>query len=138
MTASSATTRNNPRPRIIFVVEDDPSHRQICERVLREAGYLVLTAEDGSAVSGVLATTEVDLLMIDMFMPEQDGFETIAAVRSRHPDLLILAMSGGGIVLDPKAVLQQVKKLGANATLTKPFSDKELLRAVEACLTDAP
>ncbi|MBI4001864.1 MAG: response regulator, partial [Nitrospira defluvii] len=71
----------------------------------------------------------VDLILLDMFMPDKDGLETIGELRRTHPGIRIIAMSGGGFkgTVD---VLHVAKMLGARQTLAKPFTREQLLEAV--------
>jgi CheY-like chemotaxis protein len=120
-----------PPSRTILVVDDDATHRGLCERVLRTAGHDVLPAADGAAALRTLATnTSISLVLLDFFMPEKDGFDFLNAIRSRQPKVPVIAMSGGGLVTSPKEALGHSRLLGASAVLQKPFSAEGLLRAV--------
>ena len=116
--------------RVVLVVDDDPAMVRLCERVLQQAAYRVFTANDGAAALRTMALSAVDLVLLDVFMPEKDGFETLNALRRHHPKIPVIAMSGGGFVTTPDDVLAQCRKLGVNGLLAKPFTDTELVRAV--------
>lgn len=122
----------------ILVVEDDAAFARVCTSVLKNDGYQVLNASDGSAGLRTLALSKVDLVLLDIFMPEKDGFETLATLRRHHPTLPVIAMSGGGLVTTPQDVLDQCQHLGVAAMLAKPFTDEELLRAVADALRPKP
>jgi DNA-binding NtrC family response regulator len=70
----------------------------------------------------------VDLVVTDLFMPEQEGLETIGAVRKQHPKLPVIAISGGNVVSE--AMLSVARELGAQEVLEKPFGMDALLAAV--------
>jgi CheY-like chemotaxis protein len=120
---------SNP-PRIILLLEDDASYRRVIERMLKRAGHGVITADNGAAALKVLGQTSVDLLLLDIYLPEMDGFELLLALRRLHPELPVLAISGGGLGAAPGHMLEQCRKLGARAVLAKPFSEEELIRAL--------
>lgn len=123
-----------PVPKIIFIVDDDVGHVNVCERVLKNAGYLVTTATNGADALKTLAHSTVDLLLVDIFMPETDGFEVIQSVRRRSPGVVIVAMSGGGVATRAEDVLGSAAKLGARAILQKPFTAEELTNTVAAAI----
>jgi DNA-binding response OmpR family regulator len=119
-------------PRRILVVEDDPTLRLVLQDNLRSEGYDVDVAADG--VSGVRSTQAAtpDLIVLDLTLPDCDGFELLPVLRQ-----------GGQvpiIVLTARA--QQAEKvkglaLGADDYITKPFDPEELLARVRAVLRRA-
>lgn len=121
--------------KIILVVDDDQAHASACERVLTQAGYEAITAPDGASALRALADWTVDLLLLDVFMPETDGIEVIQELRRRNPQVRIIAMSGGGwSYANADDVLALCTKLGAHAVLEKPFEANRLLETVAAVL----
>ena len=116
--------------RTILVVDDDPQLRTVCRTTLEEAGYSVREAANGKEALAALDVTAIDLVALDLSMPDMDGFEFLRVVRVRSPKPKIIVMSGfmGGTML-PTA-----KLFGAVATLAKPFSPESLLSAVEEAL----
>ncbi len=98
---------------------------------LERAGYRVLTAESGKQGLRLLEQQEVDLIFVDIFMPEMDGLELIPLLRKTRPATKIIAIFGGS---DMKNFLDTAKYLGADDTLKKPFSLQELLDAVSSQL----
>ena len=98
---------------------------------LKGAGYRVLIAESGKHGLRLLEHQEVDLIFVDIFMPEMDGLELIPLLRKTRPANKIIAISGGSGM---KNFLDTAKYLGADDTLMKPFSLQELLDAVSSQL----
>ena len=121
----------------VLVVDDDPSLRSAMRRQPNSAGYDVLEASDGEEAMGALAEHRVDLLLVDIFMPEVDGMELTIRVLRQMPDARIIAMSGGGTV-DKHDALDIARRVGAIGTLTKPFTMEELLEAVRGVLGEGP
>ena len=78
----------------ILVVDDDPGVRESLEMLLMSAGYDVATADNGVSAVSHLSRTVPDLLVTDLNMPHMSGVELISHVRSRHPSVSIVAMSG--------------------------------------------
>lgn len=116
----------------ILLIDDDYQVRMLCQTALEEAGYRVLTGENGPDGLRFLQDQEVDLALVDIFMPIMDGLEVIKLLRMTSPACKIIAMSGGSWEWD---YLDTAKRLGANETLKKPFSLQELRDAVSVQLS---
>ena len=112
---------------IILVIDDEAQLRKIFQAMLAEAGHQVLTAESGRHALRLLQHQEVDLALVDIFMPEMDGLELIPCLRKTRPACKIMAISGESGERD---YLDTAKYLGAHATLKKPLTRQELLDAV--------
>ncbi len=112
----------------ILVIEDDPDTRAILEETLKSAGNEVFLAADGSEGVAQYRAIPTDLVITDLYMPNQDGLKTIQQLRKEFPGLAIIAMSGKATA---PAVLSIAQHLGARALLQKPFFPEQLLDAVE-------
>lgn len=110
------------------MIEDNGDMRNMVRLVLEGAGYDVVTASHGQEGLGYLNGHKVDVVVTDLFMPEMDGIEVIAALRRQFPGVRIVAMSGRPGV----DYLGVAKELGAARILRKPFAMDELLAAVSA------
>jgi CheY-like chemotaxis protein len=111
----------------VLVIDDDEQVRMLFQRALEGAGHRVLAAESGCHGIRLFQHQEVDLVFVDIFMPEMDGLEIIQRLRATRPTSRIIAMSGESWEWD---YLDTAKQLGANAALKKPFSLQKLLDAV--------
>jgi CheY-like chemotaxis protein len=111
----------------ILVIDDDHLVRLSLSKFLTKNGHNVTTAADGAR--GMLMLGErPDVVITDIIMPEQEGFETIVKLRRDHPRIKIIAISGGLRRGDVKLdVLSMAESLGADAVLAKPFEPEELL-----------
>jgi CheY-like chemotaxis protein len=78
----------------ILVIEDNLDLRDYLRLALETEGYQALTARNGEEALGYLNGHPVDVVLTDIFMPEMDGIETIAALRKLFPDIRVIAMSG--------------------------------------------
>ena len=103
---------------------------------LAEFGHTVIEASNGVEGLKKFPAEGVDLVITDMVMPEKEGIEVITELRKRHPQLKIIAISGGGRI-GPGDYLRIAKFLGAAKILAKPFSSLELMLAVDALLLPA-
>ena len=84
--------------RRIFLVDDDPDVTRSLKKALTKAGYEVVQASDGAeAVRLWRELNGGDLAILDMFMPEKHGLETIIELRAHSPQVPIIAISGGGV-----------------------------------------
>jgi len=115
----------------ILLIDDDAQVRMLCQTALEAAGYCILTAENGPHGLRLLQEQEMDLALVDIFMPNMDGLEVIPLLHKTRPACKIIAMSGGSWEWD---YLDTAKQLGANDMLKKPFSIQELLDAVSVQL----
>jgi CheY-like chemotaxis protein len=124
----------------ILVVDDDPVMQLTVRRVLEQAGHAVSVAEDGSKGFARSQAEAFDLLLLDIFMPGMDGFETMRRILKRQPDLPIIMISGRphtpDLIQEPD-YLTMALKLGAVSALPKPFKPAELLTMVADCLASA-
>jgi len=111
----------------ILLIDDEEQVRMLFQVALEGAGYRVLTAENGKHGLRLLERQEVDVMLVDLLMPDMDGLELIPLLRKTRPAIKIIAISGGSGEWD---YLDAAKSLGAHATLKKPFSFQELLQAV--------
>lgn len=116
--------------RCVLVVDDDPGVRDVIRSMLESSGYSVLVAENGREAMRLLKSVRADLILTDLVMPEQEGIETIKALRREYPGIRVIAMSGafGGDYLRIAAYL------GAHATLAKPIQMDKLLKLVSETL----
>lgn len=104
----------------VLVIDDEAALRQVIRRMLESAGHQVVEAQNGRTGLQTFRGAPFDTVVTDIIMPEQEGMETIAEMRK---------LKGGGIKhLD---VLGLARRLGADATLPKPFRKEDLLSCVE-------
>ena len=115
----------------ILVIDDDSDTRELLRTTLESAGHQVVLAENGRQGVQRFKEKSADLVITDLFMPEQEGLETIKQLKMEFPEASIIAMSGkptGG------TMLTVAKRLGATTVLQKPFLPEELLKVVEEAL----
>jgi len=105
--------------------------RVLLELILKSAGHEVILAADGREGVERYRASPADLVITDLYMPNQEGLETISELRTCFPEVVIIAMSGRAAALTMLSVAQ---KFGAVAVLHKPFAADELLAAVAKAL----
>lgn len=115
----------------VLIADDDDQYRDMLIQYLTHNGFSTKSAKNGLEVIQAIAISKVDVIITDIIMPHKEGLETIRAIRKTNPELPIIAISGGSHNLMPEYCLKMATVNGANETLQKPFSLKELLRCIE-------
>lgn len=113
----------------IMIVDDDPHIRQLAAVFLKDEGYDIIQASDGLEALNKLETTKVDLIVLDIMMPNMDGWEFCGQVRDYY-DIPILMLTAKGEMSDKVHGFQ----LGTDDYLVKPFEPLELVVRVKALL----
>ena len=117
----------------ILVIDDEAAIRQLIKRILARHGHELREAANGRDGVALFRAEPADLVITDLFMPEQDGIETIQQIRELAPATPVLAISGGGRQGTAEALVD-AGLLGAQAVLEKPFSPDDLTVAIERLL----
>jgi CheY-like chemotaxis protein len=121
----------------ILVIDDDPAILSVAELLLKRDRHDVVVAREASKGLRALESEPFDLVIVDIFMPEMDGLETINQVHRLRPGLPVVVMSGYQFeaALAPRPdFLHMATELGASSSLRKPFRPADLLQAVAGCL----
>jgi CheY-like chemotaxis protein len=113
----------------ILVVDDDEQVRMMLKKLLERDSHDVVTAENGVVAMQRQQENPADIVIVDIIMPEKEGFETIMELRREFPAVKIIAMSGGG-QLGPEKYLKLAKVLGVEFALEKPLHIEELRSSV--------
>ena len=133
MTASnppSCPPEANPMPvntqlRVVLI-DDDPRLLQATARLIGAWGYRCETFIEGRTALVAMAQDPPALLLVDIYMPDLDGFEVIARMRRTAPGTRIIAISGDIVRGHPTNALAVSEQLGADATIQKPFRPEQL------------
>lgn len=118
----------------ILVVDDNEDICSFISAALEGAGYEVRTAAEGAEALALQRERRADLLITDIFMPGQEGIETLWRCKAEFPQTKIIAMSAGGDAKIKLEVLPAAALIGADATLRKPFDADQLLDTVRRVL----
>jgi sigma-B regulation protein RsbU (phosphoserine phosphatase) len=117
----------------VLIVDDSPVNLQVLLRTLHGSGHRILAARNGQMALEIARRARPDLMLLDVMMPEIDGFEVCRTIKSdpETQETLVIFLSALGEVSDKVAGL----KLGAVDYITKPIQAEEVLARVEAHLT---
>ena len=121
--------KTNP---IILVIEDYSDTRKLMSSLLRAHGYKVIEASDGR--EGLIQANRVtpDLILMDLAMPEMDGWETARAIRTRCPDINVILVTGYGTGTRPPAGEDGL----VNGIIGKPFDFSQISQTITNVLAN--
>ncbi len=114
----------------ILVVDDDVRLRDLLVRYLSEQGYAVLVAANGADMDKLLLRERVDLMVLDLMLPNENGLEICQRLRNAGENLPIIMLTAKGDDVDRIVGLET----GADDYLPKPFNPRELLARINAVL----
>ena len=117
----------------IMVVDDDKNTRRLLQAVLENAGYQVVTAENGEDALAVMDREYIDLVVLDIMMPKMDGYQFTSALRQCNNNLPILMVSAKQLPSDKKHGFL----VGTDDYMTKPIDEEEMLWRIKALLRRA-
>ncbi len=119
--------RQNPAP-LVLVVEDEPDVRLLISTVLKCAGMEAVEVSDGASVLKLLDghSGAIDVLVMDVQLPDQDGFTLLRDIKQRHPRIPIVMITGHGSITDAVEAIRQ----GAANYLSKPLQITEFVEIV--------
>jgi CheY-like chemotaxis protein len=120
----------------ILVIDDEIAVRNTIRLILEHRGHHVVVAEGGQRGVDAIEAYAFDAVIVDIFMPGLDGFQTIRILRRSAPRVAIIAISGYAFRQASWPVpdlLKMASDLGATRCLRKPFRTRELIEVVETC-----
>ena len=116
----------------VLVVDDEPRIRTLLRRYLVEEGFKVSEAGDGVTMRAMLEREAIDLVLLDLMMPGEDGLSLARYIRQRS-DIPIIMLTGKGDLIDRVAGLET----GADDYITKPFELREVLARIRTVMRRA-
>ncbi|GAA0021876.1 response regulator transcription factor [Bradyrhizobium sp. B024] len=116
--------------RFIYIIDDDPAIRRSLERLLDAVGFQVASYATPKAFLDVAGSLLGGCVLLDLRMPEMDGFEVYARLRLINPDLPVIVVTAQGDV----QTAVRAMKAGAVDFIEKPYSDDALIAAIESAL----
>lgn len=114
----------------ILVVEDDTHTRALMETVIAKEGYTVYTSKNGIEALNAFDKYHIDLIVLDIMMPEMDGYEFTKIVREWQPNIPILMVSAKQLPSDKKRGFL----VGTDDYMTKPVDEEEMMLRIKALL----
>ncbi len=132
------TLRENRRRLRILLAEDNPVNQKVAVRMLEKRGHNVTVASNGAEAVAAVAAGEFDLVLMDVQMPEMDGFEATAAIREQEREtgrhLPIIAMTAHAMEGDREKCLAA----GMDGYVAKPVASRELFAVIEGLVPTSP
>ena len=113
----------------ILIVDDHREIRDLVSRALTKEGFRVSTAADGRAMQKVLADGRIDLILLDLMLPGEDGLSLCRTLRAES-NVPIIMLTAKGEEVDRVIGLE----MGADDYLSKPFGSRELIARIKAVL----
>jgi CheY-like chemotaxis protein len=117
--------------RRVLIIDDEAMVRDVLMQTLKTLGYEAHSVADGRETLAAVRNFKPDALILDLVMPERDGFEILGELRVANAELPVVAMTGGGRMAASQ-LLRLATMLGATKILPKPFS----LEAVDTALQE--
>ena len=117
----------------LLVVEDDKNTRRLMQAILSANGYYVHLASNGLEALKVMDTHHIDLLILDIMMPEMDGYELTKTLRGSNYNLPILMVSAKVLPVDKRKGFI----VGTDDYMTKPVDEEEMLLRIQALMRRA-
>ena len=117
-------------PLDVLLVDDEAEIRNLLMQWLEHEGHQVTCAANGIEAAEISQAKEFDLVITDMLMPESDGVKLISEIKKTRPNVRVIAISGGGRVLESTDCLRLAKGLGAHAVVMKPFKRVQIMSAI--------
>jgi CheY-like chemotaxis protein len=124
----------------ILVIDDDRAVLATIKVLLERAAHTVEAVDNSRNGLQLIEMRSFDLLIVDIFMPGMDGFETMRLVHQSRPEMPVIVISGQQFTLAsdrPPDFLHMATKLGAVSSLQKPFKPAQLMAAVDSSLSDS-
>jgi CheY-like chemotaxis protein len=124
----------------ILVIDDDRAVLATIKILLERAAHTVEAVENSRIGLQLVERQSFDLLIVDIFMPGMDGFETMRQVHRSRPEMPVIVISGQQFSLASEHApdfLHMAMRLGAVSSLQKPFKAPELLAVVNGCLSSS-
>lgn len=118
----------------ILLIEDDPNINLQLSILLSDMNHTVICASNGNLGIKELASTQFDLVISDIFMPEVDGLEVASHLSAQEKKPKLIMMSGGGASIPADPSLRISEMLGADEVLQKPFSNDDFTQLVRRVL----
>jgi two-component system NtrC family response regulator len=115
----------------ILVVDDEKNYLLVLKTILEEEDFEILTASSGKEAIEIQQTSDVDLILTDMKMPEMDGIELLEKIKAANPDLPVIMMTAHGTI--DKAV--EAMQKGAYSYILKPFDNERLIIYVKKAIS---
>jgi DNA-binding response OmpR family regulator len=116
--------------KLIAVVDDEKKIREMIHSYLHNEGFAVIEAEDGAKAVHLVENHDIDLVLLDVMMPNMDGFQALREIRAIRKKIPVIMLTAKSEEIDKLLGLE----MGADDYITKPFSMRELTARIKAVL----
>ncbi len=117
----------------ILLIEDEQQVRELLREILEQNGHEIIACKNGADGIRQYKESSFDLVIMDVLLPDKDGFETLNELKQHHNQVNVLAISGE-CAPSTVNVLHIAQRLGARQTLAKPFNLTDFLAVVDQLL----
>ena len=117
----------------ILIIDNEAPVRNVLQKMLVNNGYLAAQVSNSTEGLALLQSDTFDLVITELIMPDPDGFETMREIKTRKPDIKVIAMSGH-FEHDPEDYKEVLKSCGADEVLKKPVDTEEMVERIEELL----
>lgn len=118
----------------ILLIEDEQQIQDLLREILEQKGHKIIGCQNGADGIRLYKESSFDLVIMDVLLPDKDGFETLNELKQYDDDVNVLAISGG-FAPGTVNILHIAQRLGAKETLAKPFDLTDFLTIVDKLLT---
>lgn len=119
----------------ILIADDEEMIRRFLRIALEKKDHSVSEASNGNEVISVLSRGQIDLLILDLMMPEKDGLETLMDIQPKYPELKVIVMTGA-VDTTQSSFANLADQFKIKYVLNKPFDVKQLFRVVRKVLRE--
>ena len=112
----------------VLVVDDEPDTLELVKLVLESGGFEVILANNGMEALAQIEKTKLDIVLLDIMMPDMDGWDVFRKIKERNPDIPIAILTAKAQNIDKLLGLHVLK---ADDYITKPFGKNELIGKVK-------
>jgi|AntAceMinimDraft_17_1070374.scaffolds.fasta_scaffold361906_2 CheY-like chemotaxis protein len=113
----------------ILIVDDDSDSLILQQTILQRLGYYTQLAVNGLDAMKIIMEDKPDIILLDIFMPQMDGFETISILQKKHPEIPVIIVTAGGA-----KIINKLKEMGIHYHIQKPISPTKLQKEIAKCV----
>lgn len=121
---------STPTSKTILCIDDDGINLLVLKHLVHSMGYTTESATSGEEGLAILKEKAIDLVLLDIYMPHMDGFETAAAIRALHFGMPIVFISAGEV----EQLAKKMKKIAIQHFLQKPINKDQLQEVLDILL----
>ena len=112
----------------ILIVDDDSDSLMLQQSIVQRIGFYTQVAVNGMDAIKIIKLEKPDLILLDLFMPQMDGFETIKIIKKEYNIPIIVVTAGGN------QIINQIKEMGITHYIQKPITATKLQKEIYSCL----